>query len=597
VSAFCKPFLEDKVAEFSSVFDTVKEESMELSRWVEMFDYISNAHDQGEREDHGTVRRLREAIPNGTPKKRSKMEIVSPPGVLEFTEESEGTSWLLNWHRQMKVWMKQTTENLQEIDASMFRMQSALGTSVPLDGSLVPTAWEGIRTAHEAARSTGAEATMARATAGRALALATSVESGEHRYLQDIKNDLQALSFVALTQDHIDVIMDALNKELTRSFEGVTSNIRRLESRIPTGPPSAFSNLSPSVAAPNPTPVHSGSALEALKKSLLLEISNVSARIDASAYSVRGRWFRTLDDCISFSRLHIPEGQFQWFLDIVSFLQFATDVIVDTDESQRGEIHEARVKRTQEQSTVIASFRTGVPPIFGGPKATRDVADPYSAIKTPEKWNGHDYQTGVYPRAVLSLADQTTKIEAGIHRELAAHPEASALATTLLGKCENCFSKLGSGTEAFYKYLMTTTYGRDPSKVIPKAAQEECWTVAKNMISVFFTELRRVRVGAETAYTSTDPHVRVGHYLWHTLQAHRIMDQFQKTTFQAHPLVAPSIVMYLFEHRAPRAEVESLQVLVATQTKTLAAQDKELKFLKSKMDTVLTQMTELKKKK
>jgi hypothetical protein len=117
------------------------------------------------------------------------------------------------------------------------------------------------------------------------------------------------------------------------------------------------------------------------------------------------------------------------------------------------------------------------------------------------------------------------------------------------------------------------------------------------MISVFFAELRRVRVGAETAYTSVDPHVRVGHYLWHTLQAHRIMDQFQKSTFQAHPLVAPSIVMYLFEHRAPRAEVETLQTLVAVQTKTLAEQSKEMKFLKAKMDTVLTQITELKKKK
>jgi hypothetical protein len=46
----------------------------------------------------------------------------------------------LNWHSAMKIWTKQTTENLQEIDASMFRLQSALGKSVPLDGSLVPTA-------------------------------------------------------------------------------------------------------------------------------------------------------------------------------------------------------------------------------------------------------------------------------------------------------------------------------------------------------------------------------------------------------------------------------------------------------------------------
>jgi hypothetical protein len=165
-----------------------------------------------------------------------------------------------------------------------------------------------------------------------------------------------------------------------------------------------------------------------------------------------------------------------------------------------------------------------------------------------------------------------------------------------LAQSEICFAKLGASVESFYKYLLTTTYGRDPSKTIPKSAQEECWTVAKNMIAVFLTEMRRVRVGAETAYTSVDPHVRVGHYLWHTLQAHRIMEEFQESTFQAHPLVAPSIVMYLFEHRAPRAEVETLQTLVSTQTKTLAEQAKELKILKAKMNAMGTQLAAIKKK-
>jgi hypothetical protein len=98
--------------------------------------------------------------------------------------------------------------------------------------------------------------------------------------------------------------------------------------------------------------------------------------------------------------------------------------------------------------------------------------------------------------------------------------------------------------------------------------------------SCIFTKMRRVRVGSKTAYTSVDPHVRVGHYLCHTLQAHHIMEEFQESTFQAHPLVAPSIVMPLFEHRASRAEVETLQTLVSTQTKTLAEQAKELKVFK-----------------
>jgi hypothetical protein len=593
VSCFCKPFLPEAVAESSEVFAMIKEEEMELSRWVEVFDYISNTFEKGESEDPSTVRRLREVTSNATPKKRSKLEFSSPPIDLEFTGDSAGTEWLLSWHRETKVWMRQTAENFADLEAAMFKHKSALGTTVPLDGSMVPTVWEGIRTAHEAARSIGVEATMARTTAGRALSLVTSLETGEHSVIRKLQDEIRRLKRETLSEADFDLEMAALNKELKAALDGIQVTFQGMQRQVPAGR-SAFSNLSAGVAAPNPTPIHSGSAIDEVKKSLMVEINNVSARIDADAYCVRGRWFRTMDDCISFSRHHIPEGQFQWFVDVVSYLQFTTDIIVDTDESQKGEIHEARVKRTQEQSTVIASFRTGVPPIFAGPKASRDSADPYSAIKTPQKWNGHDYLTGVFPRAEKSLREQSKKLDTAFTRELAAHPEALALATTLLTQSETCFAKLGAGVEAFNKYLLTTTYGRDSSRVIPKAAQEECWTVVKNMIAVFFRELRRVRVGAETAYTATDPHVRVGHYLWHTLQAHRIMDEFLETTFQAHPLVAPNIVMYLFEHRAPRSEVEALSTLVTAQAKTLAEQSKEIKVLKANMDKVFT---DLKKKK
>jgi hypothetical protein len=593
LSCFCKPFLPESVAESSEVFAMIKEEEMELSRWVEVFDYIANTFEKGESEDPSTVRRLREVTTNATPKKRSKMEFSSPPIDLEFTGDSAGTEWLLSWHRENKAWMRQTAESFADIEAAIFKQKSALGTTVPLDGSMVPTVWEGIRTAHEAARSIGVEATMARTTAGRALSLVTSLETGEHSVIRKLQDDIRSIKKATLTEADFDLEMSALNKELKAALDGIQVTFQDMHRPVPAGR-SAFSNLSASVAAPNPTPVHSGSAIEEVRKSLMVEINNVSARIDADAYCVRGRWFRTMEDCISFSRHHIPEGQFQWFVDVVSYLQFTTDIIVDTDESQKGEIHEARVKRTQEQSTVIASFRTGVPPIFAGPKASRDAADPYSAIKTPQKWNGHDYLTGVFPRAEKSLREQSKKLDTAFTRELVAHPEALALATTLLTQSETCFAKLGAGVEAFDKYLLTTTYGRDTSRVSPKAAQEECWTVVKNMIAVFFRELRRVRVGAETAYTATDPHVRVGHYLWHTLQAHRIMDEFLETTFQAHPLVAPSIVMYLFEHRAPRSEFEALSALVTAQAKTLAEQSKEIKVLKANMDKVFT---DLKKKK
>ena len=57
-----------------------------------------------------------------------------------------------------------------------------------------------------------------------------------------------------------------------------------------------------------------------------------------------------------FSQKIFPEAQFRWFLDIVSYLQFVTYKSINVDTSQSSYIHEAIIRRTTEQSSIIASF-------------------------------------------------------------------------------------------------------------------------------------------------------------------------------------------------------------------------------------------------
>ena len=58
----------------------------------------------------------------------------------------------------------------------------------------------------------------------------------------------------------------------------------------------------------------------------------------------RVKWFRSLDYCKIFSRDHVFLGQLQWFLAIISHLQFVTEDKVDSETSQNSEILEARVQ-------------------------------------------------------------------------------------------------------------------------------------------------------------------------------------------------------------------------------------------------------------
>ena len=69
---------------------------------------------------------------------------------------------------------------------------------------------------------------------------------------------------------------------------------------------------------------------------------------------------------MNFAEKHIPEGQFHFFLDIVSYLQFVTGYTVSTEELQRDEVRAAKVHNTKEQYIVFLAFKTDVPPILGG---------------------------------------------------------------------------------------------------------------------------------------------------------------------------------------------------------------------------------------
>ena len=95
------------------------------------------------------------------------------------------------------------------------------------------------------------------------------------------------------------------------------------------------------------------------------QLREVTARIDGTAVFTGGRWFISQTECVEFAEKLTMEGKLQWFIDIVSYLQFATGEKVSTSESQRDGVHAAKVHKTKEQS-IIYAFKTDVPPILGG---------------------------------------------------------------------------------------------------------------------------------------------------------------------------------------------------------------------------------------
>lgn len=250
---------------------------------------------------------------------------------------------------------------------------------------------------------------------------------------------------------------------------------------------------------------------------------------------------------------------------------------MDQEDSEGGKIHETRVKRTPEQSAMILAFQTDVPALFGGPQGGQEKNNPLTAIKTPELWDAQDGVNGVCVRATTSLVDQKDRLLGGMQMEMAGHPETLAVTEFLLDKCDTCWEKLGSGLDSFFCMLVKTMYGNHPTK----DQLDKCWKEAKLMLRVFLCELWKVHVKDETAYNAQDADVRVGRYLWHTLQAHRVMDKFKVANFHRHKEVVPAIVGHLFEHHASKTEVSRLWVKLVEAEKKLATQGRQLSALQS----------------
>ena len=86
----------------------------------------------------------------------------------------------------------------------------------------------------------------------------------------------------------------------------------------------------------------------AVEKRLSAKIVSLNNKIDSKAVQIGNYIFSSLDHCVQFATKGIPDGEFQWFMDIVTYLQFVGNEVVNSQEYQASELYASRVKRSEE---------------------------------------------------------------------------------------------------------------------------------------------------------------------------------------------------------------------------------------------------------
>ena len=98
-------------------------------------------------------------------------------------------------------------------------------------------------------------------------------------------------------------------------------------------------------------------------------------RVDEIDVFVVGIWFRSQMECIEFATKDIPEGLFQWSIEIVGYLQFVTGETVYTADSQRDKVHASKVSFKKYRSIFISSFKNICASNIGDIKLGEGVED------------------------------------------------------------------------------------------------------------------------------------------------------------------------------------------------------------------------------
>ena len=235
------------------------------------------------------------------------------------------------------------------------------------------------------------------------------------------------------------------------------------------------------------------------------------------------RWqvFRYQRRCIKFVEEGVLEEEFQWFIYIVSYIQFVSGETVSTAESHNDEVHAKNVCTTKEQSIVISAFNTDAPLILGGLVEVKESYNLITETCMPTIWSDHDGVRGVLPRLSKSLQYQIIKLQAGFNIVVDVHMEVRLIASELLGNCGIFCLQPAVEIEDLHIHLVTKL-SRDISTV---SWRSQCCTVVLTTVIEIFWELSKFRVESDTNYWYEYPLIMAVQYLGVTLQDHCVMDE------------------------------------------------------------------------
>ena len=323
---------------------------------------------------------------------------------------------------------------------------------------------------------------------------------------------------------------------------------------------------------------NSNSEIYEIVTKLQNQLNGLEDRVKSDSVTIAGYTFGSFSETLEFVKEHVPNGISDGFHDIVTLLERCTDHYVDYAEGMSTQSQSSKAGYDSvEEGKNAYSYEIILPGVFGRRKSgSKESEFQLPACPTHNGWDPRDGQTGLETRVSTQMSHLQVSLDRYIDRTYGSHA-ANKLAHSLL--TQSC-----SFWNAFCKWV-GSDYARFTN--MSGCTTSEGWILVSACVYVMFEELYKVRMHAASAKSESDVHVRCATYLWCTLQAHRVMRDFNMASFRGHPSIGPIINLHLFQYRVPTSVHDKALTRITELEKLVAT-------LKKNQDSMSTKISKLK---
>ena len=281
---------------------------------------------------------------------------------------------------------------------------------------------------------------------------------------------------------------------------------------------------------------------------LQAQLQLLEKRVIGKGVSMGNYVFQSFEELATWVITHVPQNRFGLFVDGVSLFEFFAYDHTDTDMFMTTS-HNTQKNgfNTLFEARIATSMQNLFPTMFGKASSTgMDPSEFLPALTDPDKWDLNGV-TGLKHQIDREILNVDFSIESTINKRLQDYHDARQIARDCLFKAKHFVLELSnfmSQDYAAWKYRGYT--------------KKDAWRITCVSVRRIFEDIHAVRVSARDIRDITDATYTTAQYIWATLKAHEVMEEYMRRQFYEHPSVSAVLARHLASnHLKPDDKIDA----------------------------------------